>query len=405
MAQICPSCHRLFESKSDLEGHVRRHQSRISRAAQEVNACQSRLAQSIQVLLRSLSHSTNSSDNEADEDDSDTSGSSNDEHISNSDEEDGNETDSFGDNILATKKGTRKCPESGCNKGPFTRKELKRHYDVHVLCLERCAFCGKKLKRVSQIKRHHSECRELRAKKNLDSFRDTIREAKERRDRLYILASKQLRFALQLSTENVEGTSEDRRAPRRAKQKREREREMEADIVPSKRGRATDNNTDTDRFALTPILMDASTMACPSDNVDMRNPWLNNTGFEANAPIITSHNFGFSPSVRDFGLRENEATQSDYSYLPPMSTEADYMSLGSSATDHLDAALAPASLLYTTASLPRAPTLSVHTVDGTSSYPTMPLSRAPTLSVHTFDGPSLPPGTSHYTSMPHQPSL
>ncbi len=221
----------------------------------------------------------------------------------------------------------------------------------------------------------------------------------------------------------MEGTSEDRRAPRRAKQKREREREMEADIVPSKRGRATDNNTDTDRFALTPILMDASTMACPSglqptlrfvlsnllisptDNVDMRNPWLNNTGFEANAPIITSHNFGFSPSVRDFGLRENEATQSDYSYLPPMSTEADYMSLGSSATDHLDAALAPASLLYTTASLPRAPTLSVHTVDGTSSYPTMPLSRAPTLSVHTFDGPSLPPGTSHYTSMPHQPSL
>ncbi|KAH7108715.1 hypothetical protein B0J13DRAFT_332756 [Dactylonectria estremocensis] len=365
----CQDCHRDFNTSEALKEHIKEHQSRISRAIKDVDSCQSRLASSIQALLLCMSHPDDFGHEKLD----------------------GSDTD-----VWLGNKGTIPCPSFDCDKGPFDRKSLQRHYDIHVHCDEICDFCGKHMDLVSQVKRHYSECQETRDRKNNGTFREIMKEARKRRENMSRAAASQLHSALNNSEQDA---LKNLTVASCANRKRGRQPEADS-LPPAKRGRVVEGDSDEAPTEHASLQVDSGNVAGTSaNNFDSPSVWsslLDTLPFTSESTVPGSDS---SHLLREHDLGPRGSDNAETFFPSAVSnSESAYANLSGTA-DQYETALPRSSFLSSAISLPRAPALSVHTVDGPAPYAATYISmqsanslqRAPALSVHTVDGPALYP--------------
>ncbi|KAK3336986.1 hypothetical protein B0T19DRAFT_57531 [Cercophora scortea] len=290
------------------------------------------------------------------------------------------------------------CPEHDCDKGPFDRKGLQRHYDIHVPCDERCAFCNKHTVRVSQFKRHDSECQARR--KNGIGFQDKVKVAKKQREALSKVASAQLSSALQSTVNSKEYPPVNSNGPNRVGRKRDQQ--LEGDSLPRKRGRILEGDLGTAAASYASLHADYAIANFNSPGV-----WPSlATPLPYSLETVISSDLSFPPRKQDPRPGGSDDTEA---YLPSVDSGGTHTILEDPMAGQYEAALAQASFLSSATSLPRAPTLCVHTADGPTSYSDIymnmqgaaPVQRAPTLCVHTADGSPVYHSASSYLSSTH----
>jgi len=255
---------------------------------------------------------------------------------------------------------------------------------------------------VSQVKRHVGECPAAPKQGRTAASCHKVKAAKECREKLSKLVSDKLRSALPPTAYAGDGLS------RNPKRLRKRGRQLEADAPQRKQGRLTRGDVDmvtvpyeslqansaigTSSSQLLPLRRFLGLMLILSpDNYGSSNTWQSLPGLLTDHPELAISNGGppFQLRERDLGLGGGGDVEA---LFRSENSEAAYAAFSDSIVHH-GVALTQTPLLSSATSLSRAPTLSVHTVDGpalSAAYATLqsttPVRRAPTLSVYTVDG-------------------
>ncbi|KAK0702707.1 hypothetical protein B0H67DRAFT_391182 [Lasiosphaeris hirsuta] len=277
------------------------------------------------------------------------------------------------------------CPVSQCDGGPFDDpKGLQRHYETHVECDENCDFCGTPLTLVSKLRRHYCECPSARkvkaSSKTVQSRRGLYKSARTELDKL--LQTDVTRAGL-MNIPNSLG---------------KRRRELETDGPQQKQGRLQgDDGIASVRYE---HFQGDSAVA---DSYAPPSAWRSFPGSLTAHPELTMlvGNSPFQSTERNFGRRGDDDAEALFPSNNPHTVYAP-------PSDSMDCnRIATQGSLVSATSLSRAPTLSVHTVDGlgfSAAYAAMqaPVPRAPALCVYTADGITSHQPVGGYFSTPHK---
>ncbi|KAH7016274.1 uncharacterized protein B0I36DRAFT_355091 [Microdochium trichocladiopsis] len=110
------------------------------------------------------------------------------------------------------------CPEDECKgrKADKTWKEFARHYEIHVPCQIQCSMCETTPRHVASLRRHFTECRELKRKRKLPEHEGEIEEMKRQKEGASRKASNKAREVMRTCTQSLSEPSspESRKKPK-----------------------------------------------------------------------------------------------------------------------------------------------------------------------------------------------